>query len=746
MNRYSWTAITFAFALVIAIAFSLGRSSAGLAPTIQAQPNDGQRAVGQTKEIDASPSPKALTAATSELVCSKPFAKFDSPTALLALESDFEQTAGLYTLAGRADLATLERFLEDAQSIANQSDRNASIQVIFQRLLELAPDLAIARAESFTGQFGQQLLFATFSNLARSDLDKAIENAKSMSPSRLEWLQNAIMIPYQDNPETVRYIVEQMNLSGQASNPYRSDPILVARATTDPEGAFKAAFEISNAVTRQQTMVSIGHIWASADPAQALAAIDSLPAGQLRTQFRITVLGIIAQSDPEQVLSILIEQPTISDDWAILAQAMPALAASDPQRALQLAKQLPTSNIRAQALGIVLANWAKSDLAATLATIESLPSLTTTERATIASSISQNLTNSDPTTALALVERIEGRKGNAWIQLVSVIAQTDANKAIELVAALADAPGKIAAMTQIISTLAYADPTAAITHIDRLPPGQHRSNALQQIAVQLANHDAVAAVDWALSLSAHDRAQALQSLGYQLAQADFTLALAYTDQIQNPVTQGHWISSLVSAGQQEATYLFDWLEDYSDRPQYGQWLAQLIGNSATNADGIETSLDLLAKISDDEQYRLAAQQLGTNWAQHDPRAAARWFNLQSSTERNEDTLRAIVDAWRIYEPRAAERWVLNLRATDERDAGLVALIGYDGALDWRHNWALIGKISHAEIRDSTYANQIRQMANYDLTTARQMLRGSNVSNEQRAFLDQYLAELESGSG
>ncbi len=752
MNRASLCLLVLAILLTALVAFGLGRGSSGH----RAQPEQdliGNQPVLQTSQSDgaltgsiALPVTPTLNANAAD--CAKPYGHFDGPISLLTLPSDFEQTVGLYTLVSQADLPTLERYLNEARDISSQSDRHASVHIIFQRLVELSAEDAISRAQTLPSDLRDQILFNLFTGLAKHDLDEAIRQADMMPAHRREWFQTALLRPFQDNPETTRYILEQMGVNSVTAGHtvYRPDPVLLAQARTDPSAALAVAMELTNSITRQQTVQSIGQSWATLDPDQALAAIGSLPAGQLANQFRDGVLAIVARSNPERALSYLASNSADSRAWGVLYQAIPALAANDPRRALRIARDLSPPHIRAQALSLAISTWAQSDLDAAVAALDSLDSLSSAERTSLANGLSQTLTALDPTAALALAERIEGYKGDAWLQVVATIAQADAAEAMELVAKLDDSPRKTLAMSQLINTIAYVDPAAAIAHVDVLPPGQYRTMALQQIASQWANNDTVAALDWVLSLPARDQGQALQSVGYQLAQADPTLAMAYTDQIAHPVAQANWIASIVSASQHDTRRLLAWLEDYTDRPQYPQWLAQIVANAATRPDGVDTALGLLAKIDDTEQYQMASQQLAANWAQQDPREAARWFNRLSSEERSQGALTAIVTAWRNHQPRAAQRWVLNLRATTERDAGLVALIGYDNALDWNQTRALIEKISQPTVRDDAYSSQIRQMASYDLELARQMLEQSAIAAEQHAYLDQYLAGLEADAG
>ena len=98
----------------------------------------------------------------------------------LALPGDFSQTEALYVLAGRADSAEVQDLINQSNRIADPTDRNAALSILFLRLAELDPlsALTMSRMRGFGNSRNlEDIIWRTWSKL---DLDAAIASRSTM--------------------------------------------------------------------------------------------------------------------------------------------------------------------------------------------------------------------------------------------------------------------------------------------------------------------------------------------------------------------------------------------------------------------------------------------------------------------------------------------------------------------------------------------------------------------------------------
>ena len=98
----------------------------------------------------------------------------------LALPGDFSQTEALYVLAGRGDSAEVQDLINQSNRIADPTDRNAALSILFLRLAELDPlsALTMSRMRGFGNSRNlEDIIWRTWS---KPDLDAAIASRSTM--------------------------------------------------------------------------------------------------------------------------------------------------------------------------------------------------------------------------------------------------------------------------------------------------------------------------------------------------------------------------------------------------------------------------------------------------------------------------------------------------------------------------------------------------------------------------------------
>ncbi|MDX1605974.1 MAG: hypothetical protein R3202_07250, partial [Candidatus Competibacterales bacterium] len=103
---------------------------------------------------------------------------------LLAIPSDFEQTAALYALLSEADAEEVRQHIRDAQLIGDRSDRQAAMGILFLRLAELDPRGVLAFLDESDIRERHAAIYSIFNGWAKYDLEGALDRLDDLPPGR----------------------------------------------------------------------------------------------------------------------------------------------------------------------------------------------------------------------------------------------------------------------------------------------------------------------------------------------------------------------------------------------------------------------------------------------------------------------------------------------------------------------------------------------------------------------------------
>ncbi|MEM6576730.1 MAG: hypothetical protein AAF736_20830, partial [Pseudomonadota bacterium] len=189
-----------------------------------------------------------------------------TPVDLLALPTDFEQTAALYAMAQQADVETLKGHINDTLSIAVAGERAAALSILFSRFADLDPADSLAHYNELNLQGQSGILFPMFSGWAKNDLTAAIERAKTVTnPADRRTADRAILRANASAPaEELEWIASQLGRSGQVSS-RAGNEALARRAQTEPEAAAQTALALKNPQARLESLAWVVNTWAERD-------------------------------------------------------------------------------------------------------------------------------------------------------------------------------------------------------------------------------------------------------------------------------------------------------------------------------------------------------------------------------------------------------------------------------------------------------------------------------------------------
>jgi hypothetical protein len=488
---------------------------------------------------DARRAPAAIAAPSDQL-----YANIDSIAEAAALPTDFAQTQATYVLAGRADEATLQRYIAEADMLARRNDRVAVRQILFSRYTELDPHAALAYLDRVGSPPKIELLFLIFNSWAKVDLDAAIEAARERSDSREQQVANdAILRAYEDaDRETIGRI--ETRLPGPSDGTRYSPDEIVNTSMRDPELALAEATKLDGNA-RFAVATEIGGRWARRDAETAYEHANEIADPAMRLWFERGVFYEWAQVDPERVVAILNETSGRRLD-DILAAAIAGLAAGRPDIAFASAQGLTAANARLPALQEVTARWAASDPQAAAVALEGIDDASMRENLT--SIVGRSFAQKSPSAAIDWARR-SGNPG-AWRAVLEGVAATDPQYALDLASTASNERERRELQAAVLAAIAATDPATAALQWQQRGDPEADAWVLAQIADQWHSREPAAAEQWLLNLPPSGaRDSALASVQWKVADPNAAVRLinAMQSEDQRRAAVQTWADRLLNA-------------------------------------------------------------------------------------------------------------------------------------------------------------------------------------------------------
>ena len=557
---------------------------------------------------------------------------------ITALASDFEQTAALYQRLRRADTATLDRLLAEADTLERPRDARATKSIILARYAELDPVAAVKAAMATTGS-DDALVRAVFAAWGKYDHAAALDHARDLPELQRRYAAVAVLGTADAlDADEKRALAESFGVLPayarmQAQESALDDPVAAWNEAVATHGPQPDA-------TGREALWRIAQRWADSDPRAAVAAVAQLPHSTQRRSWLSTLIKHWARLDLAAATAWTEALPGTPERSGWLADVAAVIAEDAPVDAIAFAETL-TGNARRRAIRAALNAWAEQD----------------------------------PSAAVAALDEVGDRAAHwRWQRdIVSEWTRQDVDAAWEW--ALSQPPSRVRSNLLYIplGAIAQTDPLVAIGLAKSLR-GHERRGAMMMTLGTWASNDARAAANWtarADDLDPGERDGYLRNVLGGWAREDASAALAWVE--ASNLSSGPAVSAV--AGQyarRSPRQAMNWVLSQPLGIQR-QAIADVI--RAWARDAPQAASRALGRIRD-EQVRTAGQEaLASTWAETDPNRALRWVaGVPDAATRTELTTR-VLRRWVNYDAEAAASHVRRVRDAPQRDAMAWTLIG-----------------------------------------------------------------------
>ena len=622
----------------------------------------------------------------------------------LALPGDFTQTEALYVLAGRADSVAVQELIHQANRIADPTDRDAALSILFLRLAELDPlsALTLARLPGFSkNRRLEATIWRTWSKL---DLDAALQAAKDLSNPR-------------DREQAAQSMLAAYGYLGNASTEQIEKELGVG-ANSDAMGRY-----LYNVADRS--------------PAEAIDWIESLPPAQQQGMIR-SLAGYLARRDSAQMLAYAdlfdnVWHRKVFEDTINLR-----LAQEQPERFLD---NLPAGSAYGPRSGpyqIAMRALAVQDIDRAIEFYEGLTS--PQHRIVMGSIIAGEFVKKDPDLALQWALGQDTPGSPALVAVLSQLAAVDPARALRVIDQIDDKRVKSQVLSSIVSNAVQADPQAARDYVDTIADPGDRKMAERALVEAWSQFDPEAAIDYVLTAKISQGNELVMRAGLNLAMHDLDAAIRTLPRVEGPAAM-QWrtviAQQMVQQRGVEAARRF--LEQQRGQPGYAEMQAAVI-NGLVDQD-VYAARQMVDSMPAGPAKDRSFATVVSRHAHQDPREAASWVASIEDEGLRAMASQQVASAWHRADPQGAMNWVLNQPAGPARDD---AILGLSANLVHQGEGVTAGlfeQIDDPEKRRQAYIMQVWNVARTDQERARALLRRIDLSDEERRQIESQISQM-----
>ncbi len=426
--------------------------------------------------------------------------------------SNFELKATLYSLLLIKDEDDLLRFLKQSTSIESTIVRKVVQTLVFERLADIDPNMALRHVLDLPGQRRTESLEVVFQVWARSDLDAAIAAGIQLVHPLSDVALQTILLARNDLPET-----ERRDIGLRFGDNFSVDRVIAEERswlnTQEPEEAWNQAIEDEEQLTqRVGLLVSIAEDWWLQDSEGFLEKV---------------VDSIKFNSDHWS-----------SDEYVVLRLLVQALAEHSPQGIFDQAVNLDAP-CKDALLYAIVQHWSRVDPSAALNTSSTYE--TDDRRKTLTRLAAQTWARSSPHEVLVVSSSLAKPLAEiAMEEAILSIGRVDRDESLRL---LLDAQSRGFDWTNLVSTFfsdwTKEDPQATIQWIltNEEMENHERERILKVVVGSLASNDYSLALELAMSQHSDRAVFDLETtLIRTLARTDIEVAISLLPRIR-PVSK-----------------------------------------------------------------------------------------------------------------------------------------------------------------------------------------------------------------
>ncbi|MEO0574960.1 MAG: hypothetical protein AAF004_05810 [Pseudomonadota bacterium] len=626
----------------------------------------------------------------------------NAPTSIrevFAIQNLFRRRTATRVLAASANGDTVQALIFDADRIADDVERRATLTILFERFADEDPRSALqmARTDFFSNQI---------------DLEQTVWQ---------QWAGNNF----------------NMALSAAAAETGTRERMTAARSLYLVSGFVDtpAAREIEEATgIKPDRKVRIAYIERMADESlgAAIAFVEGLPQGNSKREYSAWLAYHVSTIDPAASEQLTASLSDANAKRFVKSASARISAQLDPAQAVRSAIAAGGQALMDGRFQTAFQELATTDIDGALALAQSLETLQLKNGAyrIIASVMAQK----DPDSALAWARQIDAEKGSAMnleSSVIMAIASTHPDRAISAANTIGNAQQRSRITQMAIQSVTMTDPEAAVSLLASIENSNDRNTASEQLARSWMYQDRDRALEWILSL---DEAQS-QRLGAKaiptLAATDPERAISLLPMFK----EGKQAELAQTIGSQLARSgsidkALDFARRFDSKGETTTVEASVIGAIASFDEARALALaeqTFTGKALDDTLTQITNKMLYQN-----PASAAPVAMRIGNVEQRSIAIGNVVRRWGRTDQQAALTWATGLSDTPDRDTAIHRLAA-NLERPTPATIRAIDSIENEEIRTQAYISTAYNINRSDSrAAAQQLLDSANLNDEQKA--------------
>ncbi|MEM8984311.1 MAG: hypothetical protein AAGC71_14870 [Pseudomonadota bacterium] len=643
-----------------------------------------------------------ISAAAAEDLRADNYAAVDGIRTVMGLPSAFARREALHVLAGRADADAVQLLIYDAGRIENDAERRVALSILLQRLTDLDPPSALALIRSGAVDDAEYLEQTIWAVWAQQDFAAAVQTAASLPSAQRRFAAQSLYLAsgLLGNDRTLAIeealgiepdrLIRTLYLFRLAD---RSVDAAIAYADATPPG-----------YKQLQTVAWLAHYLVEQDPQNALAYTDRFTNAAIKRQYKASAQRMLAYADPKGVLA----------DFDVNG----ARLWSQPK------------------YSYAIAELAAMDLDAALAIFDSVADRQTKQE--VGAVIVRAIAADDPDKALwwAQEQAQSIPNGDTLIfSALGTIAESDPQRAVETVLALASDTAQRRGIQTVFSTLSYRNPEAAAALLADLPDDTRRRDAERQLLQGWTQRDPAAAARWVMTLSDERFADVAEHSAYLFGQypdVAKTVMPRLAPEKRSAVAQ-QVAKSIAMRDSPEAA--LDFVNRWADDTNRDAMTMQVIAGAA--ATDIVHAEQLAQQLPTVKARDMALVAVAAVKSEHDPWAGlAMAENIRTAQSRRQAITTSLA-RMAASDPTQVLDYLESMPTGDDRDSVITAMAGQlrdPGKREAR----LVASIKNDQTRRTAYGQLLMNVARRDMPRAERLLDDARLTSDEREQLRQML--------
>jgi hypothetical protein len=558
------------------------------------------------------------------------FSELHTIESLQSLPGDFVKIEALYALCSRSSTEELVDLAVDAARIMDLHWRGMAFDVIFQRLAEMEPAMALdlSRSDLFLNTRSAQA--AVLQTWARFDLMAAVtavsqidDNTQSLAA---QMIYSGIGGAYTSDALTVE---QALGIGPSRSN---RDRFVRDMFDISPDAALDHVMALDSKAHQHEQIQTIAKLLAFEDTVQAELLGERIENDALRRRYLGVVYDRIGREQPVYAAKkrfALRRGGKVTDDEK---KAFEQIAKVDLDSALVLFEQLTDDGNR-EALGLIIASqYVKDD---TQQALQWARSASESVRKKLVNLVVVQMADLDPVLALQ--------------EAGSLVDEAERNRVTLLV----------------VNELVSRSPKMAAEHIGHIEDEARRNRAAQTVARKWFSEDPLVAIDWVLNTDTAVQA-AVFGDRRALDRVDLYDAQALVGSLPAEY-RGTWARKVADrlVAEKTAEDAIRFVSQFSGQPDYDMQLAHVVSTIAK--DDSELAGQWIDQLPTGHPRDGALSTIVLTMLRADPADAVKWLRKIDDADLRQDSAGSVARAWFQSDPAAARQWVDAMPRGVERD-------------------------------------------------------------------------------